>query len=230
MKKLSIVLLIMIITVTTVFAGSLPQEVIAIRATGDYRKMTTTANSKDSVNTLMGAGIAFDYDYYLNSYVGLFTNLGITIPLKSDVDGKSLDFEDRDFPVYTQFGVVGRVPMTGNAGLDLRLGFGVTYDKATTNNYISSIYETSNAYYIIYSDTSFYKVEFQSVAGLGVYMNIDSEGSFGIRAGAMAAATFYTGIYRDNGSRYSTEVADLKRVGFEVQPYIGFTIGFNDYN
>lgn len=230
MKKLSIVLLIMIITVTTVFAGSLPQEVIAIRATGDYRKMTTTGKSTESVNTLMGAGIAFDYDYYLNSYVGLFTNLGITVPLKADNDGYALEFDERDFPVYAQFGVVGRVPMTSNAGLDLRLGFGVTYDKATTYSNPTTVVSTPYAYYIIYSNTSFYKVEFQSVAGLGVYMNIDSEGSFGIRAGAMAAATFYTGIYRDNGSRYSTEVADLKRVGFEVQPYIGFTIGFNDYN
>ncbi len=227
MKKLSIVLLIMIIAVTTVFAGSLPREVITVRAVGDYRKMESSSGKNTSVNTLMGAGIAFDYDYYLNSYVGLFTNIGVTVPLKSDVDGTELDFEERDFPVYCQAGMVGRVPMTSNAGLDVRFGFAVTYDKAVTYTN-STLIETSSAYYLIYQNYSLTKVECQVVGGAGVYMNIDSQGSFGMRAGVMAAATFYTGIYKEDHTKYSTEVADLKRVGFEVQPYVGFTIGFND--
>ncbi len=227
MKKLSALLIIMMAALLALSAGTLPDEVLTVRAVGDYRKMTSTRGSTTSVNKLSGAGFAFDYDYYLNNYVGLFTNVGLTVPLKSDVDGKSQAFEYRDFPVYTQFGMVGRIPLSNTAGLDLRLGFGVTYDKAT--NYGSStIIDTSDAYYIIYSNYTISKVELQTVAGLGFYTNFDSMGSFGIKAGANVAATFYTGIYRE-GSRYSAEVADLKRVGYEVQPYVGFTFGFNNY-
>ncbi len=227
MKKLSALLIIMMAALLALSAGTLPDEVLTVRAVGDYRKMTSTLGSTTSVNKLSGAGFAFDYDYYLNNYVGLFTNVGLTVPLKSDVDGKSQAFEYRDFPVYTQFGMVGRIPLSNTAGLDLRLGFGVTYDKAT--NYGSStIIDTSDAYYIIYSNHTISKVELQTVAGLGFYTNFDSMGSFGIRAGANVAATFYTGIYRE-GYNYSAEVADLKRVGYEVQPYVGFTFGFNNY-
>ncbi len=227
MKKLSALLIIMMAALLALSAGTLPDEVLTVRAVGDYRKMTSTRGSTTSVNKLSGAGFAFDYDYYLNNYVGLFTNVGLTVPLKSDVDGKSQAFEYRDFPVYTQFGMVGRIPLSNTAGLDLRLGFGVTYDKAT--NYGSStIIDTSDAYYIIYSNYTISKVELQTVAGLGFYTNFDSMGSFGIRAGANVAATFYTGIYRE-GYNYSAEVADLKRVGYEVQPYVGFTFGFNNY-
>ncbi len=227
MKKLSALLIIMMAALLALSAGTLPDEVLTVRAVGDYRKMTSTAGSTASVNKLSGAGFAFDYDYYLNNYVGLFTNVGLTVPLKSDVDGKSQDFEYRDFPVYTQFGMVGRIPLSNTAGLDLRLGFGVTYDKAT--NYGSStIIDTSDAYYIIYRNYTISKVELQTVAGLGFYTTFDSNGSFGIKAGANVAATFYTGIYRE-GSTYSTEVADLKRVGYEVQPYVGFLFGFNNY-
>ncbi len=227
MKKLSALLIIMMAALLALSAGTLPDEVLTVRAVGDYRKMTSTRGSTTSVNKLSGAGFAFDYDYYLNNYVGLFTNVGLTVPLKSDVDGKSQAFEYRDFPVYTQFGMVGRIPLSNTAGLDLRLGFGVTYDKAT--NYGSStIIDTSDAYYIIYHNYTISKVELQTVAGLGFYTNFDSMGSFGIRAGANVAATFYTGIYRE-GYNYSAEVADLKRVGYEVQPYVGFTFGFNNY-
>ncbi len=226
MKKLSALLIIMLVTLLTLSAGTLPDEVLTVRAVGDYRKMTSTLGSTSSVNKLSGAGFAFDYDYYLNNYVGLFTNIGLTVPLKSDVDGKSQDFEYRDFPVYTQFGMVGRIPLSNTAGLDLRLGFGVTYDKAT--NYGSTIVET-DYYWIIYHGYTISKVELQTVAGLGFYTNFDSQGSFGIKAGANVAATFYTGIYRE-GYSYSAEVADLKRVGYEIQPYVGFTIGFNNYN
>lgn len=226
MKKLS-ALLIMMVALLTLTAGTLPDEVLTVRAVGDYRKMTSTLGSTSSVNKLSGAGFAFDYDYYFNNYVGLFTNVGLTVPLKSDVDGKSQAFEYRDFPVYSQFGMVGRIPLSNTAGLDLRLGFGVTYDKAT--NYGSStIIETTDAYYFIYRNYTISKVELQTVAGLGFYTNFDSQGSFGIRAGANVAATFYTGIYKE-GYNYSAEVADLKRVGYEVQPYVGFTFGFNNY-
>ena len=226
MKKLSALLIIMLIALLTLSAGTLPDEVLTVRAVGDYRKMTSTLGDKSSVNKLSGAGFAFDYDYYLNNYVGLFTNVGLTVPLKSDVDGKSQDFEYRDFPVYTQFGMVGRIPLSNTAGLDLRLGFGVTYDKAVNGG--STIVETDK-YWIIYHGYMFSKVELQTVAGLGFYTNFDSQGSFGIKAGANVAATFYTGIYRE-GYNYSAEVADLKRVGYEIQPYVGFTIGFNNYN
>ncbi len=228
MKKLSIVLLIMIVTVTTVFAGTLPEEVLAFRATGVYRKMETTSGSTSSVNTLKGVGFAFDYDDYFNNYVGFFVDLGVTIPLKADNDGYELEFDERDFPVYTQFGLVGRIPLSNFAGFDLRLGFGVTYDKAVTYSNPTTVVSTPYAYYILYSNTTFRKVEVQAVAGLGVYANLDSAGSFGFRAGAMVATTFYTGIIRDNGSRNSTEVADLNRIGFEIQPYVGFTIGFTN--
>lgn len=227
MKKLSALLIIMMVALLTLTAGTLPDEVLTVRAVGDYRKMTSTGEGVSSVNKLSGAGFAFDYDYYFNNYVGLFTNVGLTVPLKSDVDGKSQAFEYRDFPVYSQFGMVGRIPLSNTAGLDLRLGFGVTYDKAT--NYGSStIIETTDAYYFIYRNYTISKVELQTVAGLGFYTNFDSQGSFGIRAGANVAATFYTGIYRE-GYNYSAEVADLKRVGYEVQPYVGFTFGFNNY-
>lgn len=230
MKKLSILLILMFAALLAVTAGTLPDEVLSLRAVGDYRKMTTSGYNTQSVNKLSGAGFAFDYDYYFNSYIGLFTDVGLTVPLKSDVDGKSQDFEYRDFPVYTQFGMVGRIPFSNTAGLDLRIGFGITYDKATKYGTVDGIIETSSAYYIIYRNYTISKLELQTVAGLGLYTNFDSQGSFGIRAGAMLAATFYTGLYKEGGGRYSEEVADLNRVGYEVQPYVAFTIGFNDYD
>ena len=230
MKKFSIIMLILLAACTFIFAGSLPDEVMSIRAVGDYRQMTSTSGTYKSVNKLLGAGVAFDYDLYLNNYVGFFFDFGLTVPVKSDVDGVSQAFEYRDFPVYTQMGLVGRMPASNTLGLDFRFGIGIVYDKATSYGQVVSTYETKNAYFVIYQNYTLSKIECQLVAGLGVYANLDAEGDFGVRVGAMAAYTFATGLYEENGRRYNDQVADLKRVGFEIQPYVALTFGFGSNN
>ena len=229
MKKFSIIMLILLAACTFIFAGSLPDEVMSIRAVGDYRQMTSTSGTYKSVNKLLGAGVAFDYDLYLNNYVGFFFDFGLTVPVKSDVDGVSQAFEYRDFPVYTQMGLVGRMPASNTLGLDFRFGIGIVYDKATSFGTYTEI-DTKSAYYIIYQRYTLSKIECQLVAGLGVYANLDAEGDFGVRVGAMAAYTFATGLYEENGRRYNDQVADLKRVGFEIQPYVALTFGFGSSN
>ena len=229
MKKISVIMLILLMACSFIFAGSLPDEVLAVSAVGNYRQMTSSLGGTKSVNKLLGAGIAFDYDIYINNYVGFFFNAGFTVPVKSTVDGVSQAFEYRDFPAYGQIGFVGRMPSSNLMGLDLRFGIGVVYDKATSYGTYTQI-DTRSAYYIIYQKYTLSKVECQIVGGLGVYANLDAEGDFGVRVGAMAAYTFATELYEENGTRYNEVVADLKRVGFEIQPYVAFTFGFSDNN
>ncbi len=229
MKKKSIILLMLILSLAALYAGTLPDGVLTLRGVGNYRKMTSKGGAYTSVNTLYGVGLAFDYDSYFNNHIGLFIDCGLTIPTKSDVDGKAQDFENRDFPVYAQFGLVGRMPANNQIGLDFRFGFGFVYDKAVSQRTSTTIIETRDYYYIIYGNRTISKREYQMVAGVGLYMNLDPDGDMGIRVGAIGAYTFLTGLYEESGSRYvpSKEVADLERIGFEIQPYVGFTFGFS---
>ena len=219
MKKISLILLLLVLTATTVFAASLPSDVLSVKVVGDYRKMTTEYNSTeylDDVNTLMGVGFGFEYDTYFNSFVGAFTTFNVVIPVKSDINGTSQEFDDRDFPVSAEIGFAGRVPFTSMAGLDLRLGFGVVYDKSTPYYF--------NPYEYIYIQ----KVETQFLGGLGVYGYFDSYGNFGLKAGVDIAYTFHTGLYVDSSRPGSSSrgIEDLKRSGYEVMPYVAFAFGF----
>ncbi len=227
MKKISLILLLLVLTVTTVFAASLPSDVLSVKVVGDYRKMTTEYNSTeyiDDVNTLLGVGFGFEYDTYFNSFVGVFTTVNVVIPVKSDINGTSQEFDDRDFPVSAEIGFAGRVPFTSMAGLDLRLGFGVVYDKSTPYGY--TIVKDGKSTYIV-TPASLSKVETQFIGGLGVYGYFDPYGNFGLKAGVDLAYTFYTGLYLDStrsGSSYNVD--NLKRSGYEVMPYVAFAFGF----
>ena len=216
MKKISLILLLLVLTATTVFAASLPSDVLSVKVVGDFRKMTTYDNGYESVNKLMGVGFGFEYDTYLNSFVGAFTTVNVVIPVKSDINGTSQEFDDRDFPVSAEIGFAGRVPFTSMAGLDLRLGFGVVYDKSTPYYF--------NPYEYIYIQ----KVETQFLGGLGVYGYFDSYGNFGLKAGVDIAYTFHTGLYVDSSRPGSSSrgIEDLKRSGYEVMPYVAFAFGF----
>lgn len=213
MKKISLIMLLLLAT-AAVFASSLPGELFSVKGVYDYRKMTTSdINVKDSVNTLMGAGVAFDYDYYFNDYIGVYTTISIIVPVKSTIDGTKQSFEDSDFPVSAHVGTIGRLPFSSFSGLDLRLGLAVVYDKST-------LY-----YPTWYNNLYLSKIETQLVAGLGIYSNFDNYGNFGVRVGANLAYTVYTGLYID--SRYSSyNIGDYSRTGYEIMPYAALTFGF----
>lgn len=227
MKKISLIILLLVLTATTVFAASLPGDILSVKVVGDYRKMTAEYNSadyKDDVNTLMGVGFGFEYDTYFNSFAGLFTTANVVIPVKSDINGTSQEFDNRDFPVSAQLGFAGRIPFTSMAGLDLRLGFGLVYDKSTPYGY--TIFKDGKSTYIV-TPAYLSKIETQFVGGFGVYGYFDPYGNFGLKAGVDLAYTFYTGLYLDgthSGTSYNID--DMKRTGYEVMPYVAFAFGF----
>ncbi len=225
MKKISSILILLIIALVAVSAASLPEDVLSVRAVGDFRKMTTEYSSSEysnDVNTLKGVGFAFDYDYFINSFVGAYTSVSVVVPVKSDINGTTQSFDDSDFPVSVQLGFVGRVPFASKAGLDLRMGFGIVYDKSTPYGY--TVYRDGRYTYIL-TQSYLSKIETQLTAGVGVYGYFDPDGNFGLRAGVNVAYTFYTGLYIDD--RYATiNIGDYKRTGYDIMPYLGFTFGF----
>ncbi len=218
MKKRIITLLILIALVSSLsFAGSLPDDVFSIRATGAYRQMTTyNGSSNNSVNKLLGLGFAFDYDTYFNNFAGLYVSGGVTIPVKSTVGDTYLSISDSDVPAYSNFGFVGRIPLSNHYGFDFKLGFGVAYDRTVRYKYM---------WYNDYIEYS--KVEYQMVASLESYFTLDSEGAFGFKVGASAAYTFATSfIVSSSYSPKPSEIEDLKTTGFEIIPYVGVVFGF----
>lgn len=218
MKKKIITLLILVTLVASLsFAGSLPDDIFSIRATGAYRQMTTyNGGSSNSVNKLLGVGFAFDYESYFNNYVGLYATVGLTIPVRSTIGETKIAISDSDIPAYSNFGFAGRIPMSNHYGLDFKLGFGVAYDRTVRYKY----YWWNN--YIEYS-----KVEYQMVAQLESYYNFDSEGQFGLKVGVTAAYTFATSFVESTAySSRPTEIEDLKTTGFEILPSVGVVFGF----
>ncbi len=223
MKRIFTIVILALVAASFAFAGSLPDDVVSIRATGAYRKMTTYNGSQnqDSVNKLLGLGFAFDYDTYFNDYAGLYVSAGVTIPVKSTVKtGKEetkLTISDSDVPAYTNFGFVGRIPVTNHFGLDFKLGFGVAYDRTVRYKY----------YYWWPEYVEYSKVEYQFVASLESCFFFDSEGEFGVKAGVSAAYTFATSLVLSSSySSWSSEIADLKITGYEILPYVGLVFGF----
>lgn len=225
MKKFSIILLLTVLVISGTFAGNLPGDVIAINGFGSYRKMTTESTAKsttaESVSILKGAGVSVNYDSYFNDYVGLYGNLLVTIPAYYSVDGEVItDFNSKDFPIGLEFGCVSRVPLSSSYGLNFRVGFGTVYDTSSTYKY---------KYYIpggwTYVTTATYsKFEYQLNASANGYYNFDEDGNFGLTFGVNASYTFLTTLHLDSGT-VSEDIADLKRSGFEIMPFIGFTIG-----
>lgn len=220
MKRIFTIVILTVLVASFAFAGSIPDDVFSIRATGAYRQMKTYDGSQNSVNKLLGLGFAFDYDTYFNDYVGLYVSAGVTIPVKStikDTSGETkLSISDSDVPAYSNFGFVGRIPMSNHWGFDFKLGFGVAYDKTVRYRY-----------YWWYEDIEFSKVEYQMVASLESYYTFDSEGEFGVKVGVSAAYTFATSFVVSSTYSYRTqEIEDLKTTGFELLPYVGVVFGF----
>lgn len=225
MKKLSILLLLSILALSTVFAGSLPGDVISINAIGSYRKMTTesttTSGSKaESISILKGAGISVSYDSYFNSYVGVYGNLFVAVPAKYTVDGEVItDFNAKDLPVGLDFGCVTRIPLSSSFGLNFRAGFGTVYDKSSTYRY-----RYYGPYYPYYEAT-YSKFEYQVNGSLNLYYNFDADGNFGLTFGVNASYTFLTTLLLEDNRGHKEDIADLQRAGYEIMPFIGFTIG-----
>ncbi len=220
MKKITIILLLFAsLSLSFLPAGSLPRDVVTLRSNGAYRKMTSVESSASSsssdVETFLGAGFAIDYDTYFNDYAGAFANIGVTIPVKYTINGiQTQDRDKMDFPVYSQFGFLGRLPFSNTFGLDLRLGFGLVYDKSTTYRF---------HYYWTTETITVKKVEYQLFGGVGAYMNFDSEGAMAIKVGVNTAYTFATSLLLESG--YSKSEIDYKRTGYEIIPYVGLSFG-----
>ena len=216
MKIIFTIVILAVIVASFAFAGSLPTDVFSIRATGAYRKMTTYDNNNNSANTLLGLGFAFDYDTYFNNYAGLYVSAGVTIPVKSTTGDTKLSISDSDVPAYSNFGFVGRIPVSNHFGLDFKLGFGVAYDKTVKYRY-----------YWWYDYIEYSKVEYQMTASLESYYFFDSEGEFGVKLGVSASYTFATSLVVDSSySNRKRELEDMKITGYEILPYVAVVFGF----
>ena len=230
MKKIISALIILLVS-TSLFAvtynneggyssrAALPDSIATLRVGGDYRQLK---NSAGGITKTYNISIASDLDYYINDYIGFFGTVGVTIPLKGSYEGNSISWSGLDVPVFCKIGVLGRIPLNSNMGLELRVGIGENYTAQYSYwNYYSPYYASG---WIIADETKVSKAETQVIAGVDFYTFLDRANSFGVRVGVDAQYTFFS--YIEKKSSWTTSITDLDITGVEIQPYASLIFSF----
>ncbi len=230
MKKIISALVILLVS-TSLFAvtynneggnvgrAKLPDYIGTLRVGGDYRQLK---NSSGGVTKTYNVSVASDLDYYINDYIGFFGTVGVTIPVKGSYEGTTISWSYLDFPVFCKIGLLGRIPLSSNLGLELRVGVGENYTGQYSYwNYYSPYY--APGWEIAY-ETKVTKAETQVLAGLDFYTFLDNANSFGIRVGFDAQYTFFS--YIEKNSSWKSSITDLDITGIEIQPYASLMFSF----
>ncbi len=230
MKKIISALVILLVS-TSLFAvtynneggnvgrAKLPDSISTLRVGGDYRQLK---NSSGGVTKTYNVSVASDLDYYINDYIGFFGTVGVTIPVKGSYEGTTISWSYLDFPVFCKIGLLGRIPLSSNLGLELRVGIGENYTGQYSYwNYYSPYYAPG---WVIADETKVSKAETQVLAGLDFYTFLDNANSFGIRVGIDAQYTFFT--YIEKKSSWTSSITDLDITGIEIQPYASLMFSF----
>ncbi len=230
MKKIISALIILLVS-TSLFAVTynneggyssrvaLPDSIATLRVGGDYRQLK---NSAGGITKTYNVSIASDLDYYINDYIGFFGTVGVTIPVKGSYEGNNISWSGLDVPVFCKIGVLGRIPLNSNMGLELRVGIGENYTAQYSYwNYYSPYY--APGWEIAY-ETKVSKAETQVIAGVDFYTFLDRANSFGVRVGVDAQYTFFS--YIEKKSSWTTSITDLDITGVEIQPYASLIFSF----